>query len=246
MLHINDVSKQFQVPPTLALDRISATLYPHQTVAIVGPSGCGKSTLLRIVSGLDHATSGQLEWQVDNPHVALMPQNDGLFQWRTVVDNVALPLFIHKLPPATARQAALDLLAQFELDEFAHAYPDQLSGGMRSRVAFLRTMLAEPTLIALDEPFGALDSMTRAGIQRWLVSAARQRALSILLVTHDVEEAITLADRVLVMSARPGRIVADYSIDLPNRTAPNLRTDPRFLHALTSIRVALEQGAERR
>lgn len=255
LLQLSGVRKSFNDPPLTALDNVKMTIAKGTVTALVGPSGCGKSTLLRIIAGLSAPSQGSLAWSVDNPLVALMPQRDGLFSWNTIEDNVALPLRIRGVPRQKARKRARALLAQFDLQQFSGAYPAQLSGGMRSRVAFLRTMLAKPTLIALDEPFGALDQITRSHMQRWLWQAARSRDLTLLLVTHDIAEAVTLADRVLMMSQRPGSIITEIPIEIPEREqflsansvgvtgsfshGTGLRTTPNFVKAYQEIENAL-------
>lgn len=255
LLEISEVTKKFTTPPLIALEDVGITITEETVTALVGPSGCGKSTLLRIIAGLSSPDQGKITWSVPEPLVALMPQRDGLFSWNTIEDNVALPLRIRGVSRREARERARALLAQFELQQFSRAYPAQLSGGMRSRVAFLRTMLAKPTLIALDEPFGALDQITRSQMQRWLWQATRSRGLTLLLVTHDIAEAVTLADRVLVMSERPGRIIADVAIQIPERAEflsadspaatgssthrTGLRTTPKFVTAYQEIENAL-------
>lgn len=241
LLQIRAVTRWFPDPPVQALDGIDLELDAGQIVSIVGPSGCGKSTLLRIIAGLDTPTSGSVEWAVPpgTRPVALMPQRDGLFEWLRVDDNVAVAARLAGHPKRHARRLAHGLLTEFELDGFARAWPTQLSGGMRSRVAFLRTMLAQPALMALDEPFGALDSLTRGQLQQWLLAAAADRELTILLVTHDVAEAVTLSDRVLVMSPRPGRIIADVAVGLADRRSPRLAEHPDHVRACARVRDAL-------
>lgn len=246
LLELQGVTRVFPDPPVTALAGIDLAIERGQVVSVVGPSGCGKSTLLRIIAGLDTATSGSLAWEagVGERPVALMPQHDGLYEWNRVVDNVALAERIRGRPRAASRAAALELLTEFGLQDFAQAWPGQLSGGMRSRVAFLRTMLARPALLALDEPFGALDALTRINLQRWLLAAAADRELTILLVTHDVEEAVTLSDRVIVLSPRPGRVVADLPIELTNRDAGWLRDDLDYVRACARVRDALAASPE--
>lgn len=240
LLMVNKVTREFSFPQVTALQGVSFPVDAGQRIAIVGPSGCGKSTLLRIVAGLDAPTTGNVVWHTDNPNpAALMPQHDALFEFLTVVDNIALPEWITGVPTAKRRAAALELLREFELDDFAYAHPRQLSGGMRSRVAFLRTMSAHSALLALDEPFGALDALTRIDMQQWLLRAAITHQLTILLVTHDVDEAITIADRVIVLSARPGKVLADVPVAIADRSNPNLREDPAYLAAYTKVRATL-------
>ena len=198
-------------PALLALDGVSLRAEPDQVVAVVGPSGCGKTTLLETVCALAPPDSGT----VRAPEAALMPQRDLLLPWLDVADNAALALRLQGEPRARARARATDLLAAFGLEGFEGARPAELSGGMRQRVAFLRTLLAGKPLLCLDEPFGALDALTRADMQDWLAGALAREPRTVLLVTHDVEEAVMLADRVIVLSPRPGRVVAELELGEP-------------------------------
>jgi NitT/TauT family transport system ATP-binding protein len=194
----------------LALDGVDLEVRAGETVAIVGPSGCGKSTLLELLAGLQEPDSGSVAGGGET--CAFMPQSDLLLPWRDALGNAALALECTGTSAKVARRAAAPLFERFGLAEFEDAYPRQLSGGMRQRVAFLRTLLAGRPALLLDEPFGALDSITRASMQEWLTGALAEEPRTLLLVTHDVEEALYLADRVAVMSPRPGRIVAHLGI----------------------------------
>jgi ABC-type nitrate/sulfonate/bicarbonate transport system ATPase subunit len=184
-------------------------------VAVVGPSGCGKSTLLSLVAGLDRPTAGTIAvGDAEEPsarlrHCALMPQRDLLLPWRSALDNAGLAIENLGKPRSEARAAALPLFDRFGLAEFADSAPDGLSGGMRQRVAFLRTLLAQKPVLLLDEPFAALDAITREDLQGWLSDALETEPRTVLLVTHDVDEARRLAHRVVVLSARPGRVVLE-------------------------------------
>ena len=214
------------------LDEVSLSVAPGEVVAVVGPSGCGKSSLLDIVCGLTQPVSGTVESQ----SAVLMPQRDALLPWLSALDNAALPRRVAGDDKEHARQAARPTLAELGLGGFEDAKPHELSGGMRQRVAFVRTLLAGRPVLALDEPFGALDAITRAEAQTWLAEALAKEPRAVLLVTHDVEEALVLADRVVVLSPRPGRVVADLAVDLPR---PRTRTDPRLVQlreqALTEL-----------
>ncbi len=179
-----------------------------ETVALVGPSGCGKSTLLEIACGLQHPSSGT----VAAVAAALVPQRDALLPWADALDNAALPLRLQGMARAEARRRAEPLLAELGLSGFERAHPAQLSGGMRQRVAFARALLTGRGVLCLDEPFGALDAITRAEIHRWLAGALASQPRTVLLVTHDIEEALVLADRVCVLSPRPARIVAELAV----------------------------------
>jgi ABC-type nitrate/sulfonate/bicarbonate transport system ATPase subunit len=202
-----------------ALDGVSLRAAPHEVVAVAGPSGCGKSTLLELVCGLAAPDAGRVE----SAPAALMPQRDGLLPWLTALDNAALALRVGGASRARARAAAHEHFAAFGLEGFERSRPGELSGGMRQRVAFLRTLLAGRPVLCLDEPFGALDALTRAQMQQWLAGALQREPRTVLLVTHDVEEAALLADRIVLLSPRPGRVVATLDVPLPR---PRHRTDP--------------------
>ena len=232
------VSKSYRrrrAPAVLALADFSLSVASGEVVAVVGPSGCGKTTLLELVCGLSAPDEGS----VLAPPAALMPQSDLLLPWCSALDNAALALRARsagldrrlsrgrlaggRLSRGQARARARALLETFELGEFAAARPHELSGGMRQRVAFVRTLLAGKPVLCLDEPFGALDAITRQEMQDWLTGALAREPRTVLLVTHDVEEAILLADRVAIVSRRPGRVLAELDVDTPR---PRERTDP--------------------
>lgn len=201
-----------------ALEGVSLTAEPHGVLAIVGPSGCGKTTLLELICGLQAPQSGR----IDSPPAVLMPQRDLLLPWLGALDNACLALRIAGRSKDGARAQAQPLFAQLGLAGFEQARPHELSGGMRQRVAFMRTLLAGKPVLCLDEPFGALDAITRMQMQTWLVEALRREPRTVVLVTHDVEEAVLLADRVAVMSARPGRVLDTLEVELPR---PRTHTD---------------------
>ena len=190
-------------------------------MAVVGPSGCGKSTLLELIAGLQEPDEGT----VAAAEASYMPQRDLLLPWRDALANAALALECQGVPRSEARRRAEPLFERFGLAEFEDARPAELSGGMRQRVAFLRTLLPGRPVLLLDEPFGALDSITRASMQRWLADALSQEPRTVVLVTHDVDEAVFLADRVVVLSPRPGRVVAEIEVDL---AGPRDVTSPEF------------------
>ena len=224
---LRDVRKTFAplrrgADPVTALDGVSLHAAAGEIVAVVGPSGCGKTTLLELVCGLTQPGAGT----VDAPPAALMAQRDLLLPWRSAVDNAALALHVAGVPRDAARVRAAALLHDFGLDGFGHARPHELSGGMRQRVAFARTLLSGRTVLCLDEPFAALDALTRQEMQDWLAGALAIAPRTVVLVTHDVEEAIVLADRVVVLSLRPGRVVATLEVDVPR---PRRRSDPRLV-----------------
>jgi ABC-type nitrate/sulfonate/bicarbonate transport system ATPase subunit len=223
-----------------ALDGLDLDLSPRELLAVVGPSGCGKSTLLELVAGLQQPDAGSVvaggtaDPAGRRAACAYMPQRDLLLPWRDALGNAALALECQGMPRAEARRRAEPLFERFGLARFERTRPAELSGGMRQRVAFLRTLLPGRPVLLLDEPFGALDAITRASMQEWLAGALLQEPRTTLLVTHDVEEAVFLADRVAVMSARPGRIIATLEVDLPR---PRRLTDSRLVELR---RMALE------
>jgi ABC-type nitrate/sulfonate/bicarbonate transport system ATPase subunit len=202
----------------VALHGMDLRVAPGEIVAVVGASGCGKSTLLELICGLQAPDAGSV---AADPAV-LMPQRDLLLPWATALDNAALALRVRGVPAARARDEARPLFERFGLAGFERARPAELSGGMRQRVAFVRTLLASKPVLALDEPFAALDALTRQEMQGWLARALSEEPRTVVLVTHDVEEAVVLGDRVVVMSPRPGRAVAELDVDLPR---PRHRTD---------------------
>jgi ABC-type nitrate/sulfonate/bicarbonate transport system ATPase subunit len=223
-----------------ALEGLDLDLRPHEVLAVVGPSGCGKSTLLELAAGLQQPDAGSVvaggaaDPAGRRAACAYMPQRDLLLPWRDALGNAALALECQGVPRAEARRRAEPLFERFGLAEFERSRPAELSGGMRQRVAFLRTLLPGRPVLLLDEPFGALDAITRASMQDWLAGALVQEPRTTLLVTHDVEEAVFLADRVAVMSPRPGRIVSTLDVDL---SRPRRLTDPRVVELR---RLALE------
>jgi ABC-type nitrate/sulfonate/bicarbonate transport system ATPase subunit len=206
-----------------------------ELVAVVGPSGCGKTTLLELICGLQAPDAGELH---SEPAV-LMPQRDLLLPWLDALDNASLALRIAHVPRAQARERAASLFAELGLEGFERARPSELSGGMRQRVAFARTLLSGKPVLCLDEPFGALDAITRAEMQDWLVRALTPAPRTVVLVTHDVEEAVMLADRVLVLSPRPGRVAGEIDVALPR---PRGRTEAGIV-ALRERALGLLMGA---
>ncbi len=227
-LVVDNVSHTFGDTPTLA--PVSLELYPHEFVSVVGPSGCGKSTLFNIVSGLIVPTEGRVlldgvDVTGQTGNTGYMLQKDLLLPWRTVIDNIVLGASLSGRVTAADLDGASDLAARYGLGEFQDHYPHSLSGGMRQRVALMRTLAFSRDLMLLDEPFGALDSQTRLRMQQFLLDVWSDLGRTILFITHDVDESIFLSDRVIVLSARPGRVRAEFKIDLPR---------PRTLELLTS------------
>lgn len=224
-----------------AISSISLTLEQGQSVAIVGPSGCGKSTLMRLIAGLDELTAGTIhigERQVTGPvnDVGVVFQRDLLLDWRSVLGNVLLPAEIKHMEPAAAKRRALELLEELDVAGFANHYPWQLSGGMRQRVAIARALLPSPPLMFLDEPFSALDAMTRDQMNVLLQQVQAAEHVTTLLITHSILEAVFVADRVLVMSGRPGAILDDVAVDFPRPRKLSLRETPAFTAIVGRIR----------
>jgi NitT/TauT family transport system ATP-binding protein len=219
-----------------ALGGVSMHAARGELIAVVGPSGCGKSTLLELICGLQAPDEGTIACA---PAV-LMPQRDLLLAWLNAVDNAALALRVAGRPRAEARRRAEALFTELGLNGFEHARPHELSGGMRQRVAFLRTLLSGKPVLCLDEPFGALDAITRGEMQEWLAQALLREPRTVVLVTHDVEEAIVLADRVAVMSSRPGRVVEQLEVSIPR---PRVRTDSAVIALRERALEALRLGA---
>jgi NitT/TauT family transport system ATP-binding protein len=223
-----------------ALEDLSLTVEEGEVVALVGPSGCGKSTLLELLARLQEPDEGRVTAEA----AAYMPQRDLLVPWRSALANAALALECAGFRKAEARAAAQPLFERFGLAGFEDARPHELSGGMRQRVALARTFLSGRPLVLLDEPFASLDQITRGSLQEWLAEALRADARTVVLVTHDVQEALYLADRVAIMSPRPGRIVAEIAvpIDRPRRRRATV-TSPDFA-ALEGLALdALEASA---
>jgi ABC-type nitrate/sulfonate/bicarbonate transport system ATPase subunit len=233
-----------------AIEGLDLEVPEHGVLAVVGPSGCGKSTLLELICGLREPAAGKVEvgGAGDGPgrlaRCAFMPQRDVLLPWLSALDNAALALRNRGVPRRAARAEASGPLERFGLAGFERALPGELSGGMRQRVAFLRTLISGKPVLALDEPFASLDAITRAEMQEWLATALRADPRTVVLVTHDVEEALYLADRVAVLSARPGRVVAELSAPAPRAADRDAAvTDPEFVAARERAMAALHEGA---
>ena len=222
---LRGVTRRFarpDAPPLVAVEEVSIDVAAGEVVAVVGPSGAGKTTLLELVCGLQAPDAGEVRAEP----AALMAQSDLLLPWLDALDNAALALRLAGRSRAQARTAATPTFEELGLAGFAGHRPRELSGGMRQRVAFARTILSGRPVLCLDEPFGALDAITRMDLQAWLDGILLAAPRTVVFVTHDVEEAVVLADRVLVLSRRPGRVVAELVVDVDR---PRRRTDPRVL-----------------
>ena len=245
-LELRHISKRFRVSGrvVVALQDVSLALGAGEFVTIVGPSGCGKSTLLNIACGLLQPDEGEI--RIDGRpagerlgKLAYMPQRDLLLPWRSVLDNVILGPELAGTSREDARREALADLPLFGLEGFEHALPAQLSGGMKQRAALLRTLLMHREAMLLDEPFGALDALTRIQLQEWLLGVWARFRTSILFVTHDVEEAVFLSDRVLVMSPRPGRMVLEMGVPLPRPRVRHMCDEPECIELRERLMEAL-------
>lgn len=245
VLHADGIGMTFN-PETAqavtAIADIGFELHRGEVVAIVGPSGCGKTTLFNIIAGLLEPTQGRIDVNgkpVQNAtgHVGYMLQKDLLLPWRTVMDNVIIGLQVRNMPRKEAEEIARTLIEAYGLKGFEDSYPSALSGGMRQRVAFMRTLAFSPDVILLDEPFSALDSQTRLILQSDVLRIIRERNCSVVLVTHDVGEAITMADRIVVITSRPGRVKSVHQVGIASdlRHPLKIRKQPRFTELYEAI-----------
>lgn len=255
MLELVNVWKRFGTAQaqTVAVSGVNLRIAKSEFVTLVGPSGCGKSTLFNMIAGLlvpdDDGSllfggapqrDGQLLGKV-----SFMPQRDLLFPWRTVLDNAILALEVEGVPRKEARERARAMLPEFGLAGFADHYPHQLSGGMRQRVALMRTFLFERDLMLLDEPFGALDALTRTRMQHWLLELWARHRRTVLFITHDIDEAILLGDKVLVMTARPGTVKSETRIDLPRPRDPSIVLTPEFIDLKQRLLAEIEEESKK-
>src|SRR5215471_15323945 len=243
MIAVKGLRKEYQTPrgTVLALDEIGFNVAEGEFVAVVGPSGCGKSTLLKILAGLLPATRGEVKLHsvaITGPRrdIGVVFQSPVLFPWRTVLDNVLLPIDVQGLPRERHRATALELLALVGLAGFERRYPWELSGGMQQRVALTRALVHDPAMLLMDEPFGALDAMTREQMNVELQRIWLERKKTVVFITHSIPEAVFLGDRVLVMSSRPGRILADVRVRLARPRPLDVMNTPAFGEHVRAIR----------
>ncbi|WP_330254792.1 ABC transporter ATP-binding protein [Nocardia sp. NBC_00565] len=250
-----DVGKIFDAGSVTALTDVSLKVQAGEFVSLIGPSGCGKSTLLRIIADLEQPSSGTVtvhgktarQARIDQDY-GIAFQQAGLLDWRTVQANVELPLELHKVPKAERRARSAELLEMAGLTDFAQRYPAELSGGMQQRVAIARALARKPSLLLMDEPFGALDEMTRERMQGELLRIAGETTAAVVFVTHSIPEAVFLSDRVVVMSPRPGRITEVVPTGGWGREAgvsgDDIRSSEAFFEAVAAVRTALRGGHE--
>ena len=254
-IEINQLNKVFNSPgmdrqgeenSLKVLSHVSLSVSKNEFVSLLGPSGCGKSTLLKLIAGLDRAYDGTVTLEGRDPKqervpVCYMLQKDCLMPWRSVLSNILLPVEIRRGDLKKAQKDIGPLLPEFGLDGFESYKPNQLSGGMRQRAALLRTYLMEGNIMLLDEPFGALDEITRIQMQDWLISVWEKYRKTVLFVTHNIDEAIYLSDRVLVMSSRPGNISGEIPIDFERPRSREMLLDQKFLNFKRNILELLAQ-----
>ncbi|MFD5178120.1 ABC transporter ATP-binding protein [Nocardia sp. NPDC058379] len=237
-------------PDLEVLGGVSFTVRSGEFVSVIGPSGCGKSTVFNMLAGLESPDSGSVGFRAADgedtaSHCAYMPQKDLLFPWRTVLDNTILGLRVQGVPTAEARRRARELFPVFGLSGFEDARPFQLSGGMRQRAALLRTVVQDRELLLLDEPFGALDSLTRTEMQSWLQEVWQRYRWMVLMITHDVREAVYLSDRVIVLSARPATVRHEVRVDLPRPRGLSTITAPEFVALEEELLTILHEESRR-
>jgi ABC-type nitrate/sulfonate/bicarbonate transport system ATPase subunit len=245
-LEIRAVEQRFE--ETVALATTSLSVTDREFISIVGPSGCGKTTLFNIVSGILRPSSGQVllegrDITASPGHVGYMLQKDLLLPWRTTLENITLGAALTRRVKRSDKETAAELAAKYGLGEFLNHFPHAMSGGMRQRVALMRTLVFARDVMLLDEPFGALDSQTRMEMQQWLLSVWVEQGSTILFVTHDVDEAIFLSDRVVVMSPRPGRIREILTVDLPRPRTLDTLTAPGFTSLKHEVLTLIYSGA---
>lgn len=236
MLNVRNIYKAYQGSEGVinTLDDISLEISQREFVSIIGPSGCGKSTLFNIISGLEKPDKGSIllnnqDITGTRGYVSYMLQKDLLLPWRTVLDNCILGQEIDRVPKSKARELAASILREFNLQEYERSYPAVLSGGMRQRIAFLRTILAGKQLLLLDEPFGALDAFTKSEMHHWLMTVRERYSSTVLFITHDVEEALLLSDRIYVFSPRPARVKLVSEISLPRPRSREILVSSKFI-----------------
>ncbi len=248
---INKVFNAGSDEQVIALQDIHLDIYPGEFISLIGPSGCGKSTLLRLIADLITPSSGEVRVNGKSPHKARKDRDYGmvfqaatLYEWRTVSKNIQLPLEIMGFPRAKRQERAQQMLDLVELGTFGNHYPWQLSGGMQQRVAIARALAFQPSLILMDEPFGALDEFTRERMNMELLRIWQQTGITVVFVTHSIPEAVFLSNRIVIMSPRPGRITKIVETDLPYPRAFETRELPRYFEKVTEVRELLRDAHE--
>ena len=252
ILVVDDIVKRFETPegPLTAVDHVSLSVKPGEFLAVIGPSGCGKSTLFNIVGGLVDSYQGTVTVAGDrvrgpHPAIGMVFQEESTFPWRSVIDNVAFPLEITGMRKAERLDRARHFIALVGLDGFERRYPAELSGGMRQRVSIARTLASEPKILLMDEPFAALDEQTRLLLGDKVLQIQQELQQTTLLITHNITEAVQLADRILVMTYRPGRVKRMVDIDLPRPRSSEIVSSEAFGHYVAQIWGDLREEASR-
>ena len=251
MLELKQISMHYNTDSrrTNVLHDISLQVQPGEFAAVIGPSGCGKSTMFKLIGGLLKPTGGSIwlegrEITGKTGHISYVPQHNTLFPWRTVEENAALALEVAGTPKKTAVVKARALLPRLGLSGYEQALPETLSGGMQQRVSFLRALLSSQELMCLDEPFGALDALTRADMQEWLLDIWEENRRTVLLVTHSIEEALFLSDRVYVLSQRPARVLQQFTVPFPRPRTQQTLGLPEFIALRQQIHALLSAAAD--
>lgn len=249
VVSLRGVNRRFKTPsgPVVqALQDINLDIFPGEFVSIIGPSGCGKSTLIRIAGDLLPVSEGTVTVNGKRPHDARLNRDYGmvfqaptLYEWRSVLKNIEMPLEVMHWPSSQREARAREMLSLVELADFANHYPWQLSGGMQQRVAIARALTFKPAILFMDEPFGALDEITRERMNIELLKIWSMTRTTVIFITHSIQEAVYLSSRIVVMSARPGKIVDDIAIDLPYPRAPEVRDSEAFYHLVGKVRAEL-------
>ena len=248
LLELQQVAKRYD-NGTLALDGVNLAIGEHEFVSFLGPSGCGKSTALKMIAGLSPVTSGHISWPgslgADNSQdISFVFQEPTLMPWAKVFDNVWLPLRLKGVSKATAQPQVEAALDKVGLSQFAHVYPRELSGGMKMRVSIARAMVTEPRLLLMDEPFAALDEMTRFKLNNDTLALWQAKQFTAIFVTHSVYESVYLSNRIVVMAARPGRVIADIAVSEPYPRSDAFRNTTRYAEMCVQVSQALQLAGE--